>query len=125
MLDLQQIYNLLPAVYRVRDAEIADASGVGLDPIEQKELNDLLAKGTLTAQELARRNELQDKAERGPLKSLIAVIAEQIEVLEEHLWQSYDDHFIETCQEWVVPYIGDLVGVKGLWDAAASNFSLR
>ncbi len=125
MLDLQQIYKLLPAVYRIRDAELAAASGTGLDPIEQQELDNLLAIGTLTPQQLARRDELQDKAERGPLKSLVAVIAEQIEVLEEHFWQSYDDHFIETCQEWVVPYIGDLAGVKGLWDAAASNFSLR
>ncbi len=125
MLDLQQIYNLLPAVYRIRDAELAAASGTGLDPIEQQELNNLLAMGNLLPQQLARRNELQDKAERGPLKSLVAVIAEQIEVLEEHLWQSYDDHFIETCQEWVVPYIGDLVGVKGLWDGASPNFSLR
>jgi hypothetical protein len=125
MLDLQQIYSLLPAVYRIRDAEIAQASGTGLEPIEQQELDSLIALGSLTPQELARRNELQDKAARGPLKSLIAVIAEQIEVLEESLLQSYDDLFIETCQEWVVPYIGDLVGVRGLWDAAASTFSLR
>src|SRR5215467_9566030 len=110
MLDLQQIYKLLPAVYRIRDAEIAAASGTGLEPIEQQELDSLIALGSLTPQELARRNELQDKAARGPLKSLIAVIAEQIAVLEESLLQSYDDLFIETCQEWVVPYIGDLVG---------------
>ena len=68
---------------------------------------------------------LQDKATRGPLKSLFAIIAEQVEVLEESLLQSYDDLFIETCQEWVVPYIGDLVAVKGLWDSPDGSFSLR
>src|SRR5260370_41171781 len=49
-----------------------------------------------------------------PLKALLAVIAEQVAVLEEDLAQSYDDHFIETCAEWVVPYIGDLIGYRGL-----------
>lgn len=126
MLDLQQIYNLLPAVYRIRDAEIAANSGTGLDPVEQQELNDLLAiQGALSAQQAQRLAELHDKAQRGPLKSLMAIIAEQVEVLEESLLQSYDDLFIETCQEWVVPYIGDLMAVRGLWDGAADTFSLR
>jgi hypothetical protein len=26
----------------------------------------------------------------------------------------YDDWFVETCAEWVLPYIGDLLGVQGL-----------
>lgn len=126
MLDLQQIYKLLPAIYRIRDAEIAANSGTGLDQVEQQELEDLLAiQGPLSALQAQRLAELQDKAERGPLKSLMAIIAEQVEVLEESLLQSYDDLFIETCQEWVVPYIGDLMAVRGLWDGAASTFSLR
>ena len=69
--------------------------------------------------------ELQDKQQRGPLKSLIAIFAEQIEVLQESLFQSYDDLFIETCQEWLVPYIGDLVGVAGLADFPGTPYSLR
>jgi len=126
MLDLQQIYQLLPAIYRIRDAEIAADSGTGLDPVEQQEFAGLLAiQGPLSALEAQRLAALQDKAERGPLKSLMAIIAEQVEVLEESLLQSYDDLFIETCQEWVVPYIGDLMAVRGLWDGAASSFSLR
>ena len=126
MLDLQQIYNFLPAVYRIRDAEIAVELGAGLDATDQQQLNGLLAiQGPLTAEQTQQLANLQDKAQRGPLKSLIAVLAEQVEVLEESLMQSYDDLFIETCQAWVVPYIGDLVGVSGLWDGAASGFSLR
>ncbi len=71
--DAQKLYELLPAIYRMRDAE-----------------------------------------EGEPLRALLAVIAEQIGVLEEDLEQFYDDQFIETCNEWVVPYIGDLIGYRSL-----------
>lgn len=50
----------------------------------------------------------------GALKALVRVLAEQAEVLEEDLARLYDNHFIETCEEWVVPYIGALVGTRGL-----------
>src|SRR5205085_7988169 len=50
---------------------------------------------------------------------------EQLEVLQENIDQLYDDQFIETCAEWVVPYIGDLVGARGVRDVAASGFSAR
>lgn len=54
-------------------------------------------------------------AERGePLRALLAAIAEQVAVLEEDLAQLYDDQFIETCADWVVPYIGDLIEVRTL-----------
>lgn len=61
----------------------------------------------------------------GPLKALLALIAEQIAVLEENFEQLYDDQFIETCAEWVVPYIGDLVGARGLIVFPNAPFSQR
>ena len=67
--DLDRLYELLPAVHRVRDA-----------------------------------------AEGAPLRAYLGVIAEQIAVLEESLDQYYDDQFVETCSEWVLPYLGDLLG---------------
>jgi hypothetical protein len=70
-----RLYDLLPAIYRIRDAE------QGL-----------------------------------PLQALLDVIAEQVAVLEEDLAQLYDDQFVETCAEWVVPYIGNLVGARGIND---------
>src|SRR5262249_36607678 len=79
----------------------------------------------LSAQQAQRLAELKDKQQRGPLKSLVSIITEQIQILEESLLQSYDDLFIETCQEWVVPYIADLLGVEDLWDGKAAGFSLR
>lgn len=80
----ERLYELLPAIYRIRDAE-----------------------------------------QGGALKSLIAIIAEQVEALEENLAQSYDDHFIETCRNWVVPYIGDLVGYRALHGVAPGIASQR
>ena len=56
-------------------------------------------------------------ADRGyPLRALLRVIAEQVNVVDADIAQLYDNWFIETCQEWVVPYIGDLVGYTPLYD---------
>src|SRR5262249_26696238 len=60
-----------------------------------------------------------------PLKTFLSVIAEQVAVLRENLDQLYDDEFIETCSEWVVPYIGDLVGARGLFVFPGATFSQR
>lgn len=50
----------------------------------------------------------------GPLRELLAVVADQTAVLEDNLDQLYDDQFVETCAPWVLPYIGDLLGITGL-----------
>ncbi len=52
-----------------------------------------------------------------PLQALLRVITEQVGVMESNIAQSYENWFIETCEEWVVPYIGDLVGYQLLNDA--------
>ncbi len=57
---------------------------------------------------------IRDKEQGGQLKALLSVIADQVAVLEEDLSQLYDDQFIETCADWVVPYIGDLIGFRGI-----------
>jgi hypothetical protein len=49
-----------------------------------------------------------------PLRALLGVITEQVAIVEDDIAQLYDDWFIETCQDWVVPYIGDLVGYRML-----------
>ena len=71
-----RLYELLPAIYRIRDAE-------------------------------------QGK----PLQALLRVISEQVDVVEEDISQLYDNWFIETCEDWVVPYIGELVGYRPVPDA--------
>jgi hypothetical protein len=74
----EKLYNLLPEVYRVRDA------GQGY-----------------------------------ALRQLVEIIASQAEVLEESLEQLYDNHFVETAAPWALPYIGDLLGIRGLSQSGA------
>ena len=75
-----RLYNLLPAIYRIRDAECGQ-----------------------------------------PLRALLGIIEEQLEVLEEDINGLYDDWFIETSQEWVIPYIGDLLGVRMLHNVESTG----
>lgn len=94
--DVNRLYELLPAVYRIRDAELA--------------------------QQL---QEAEGLPQEGPLKALLTVIAEQVAVLEEDLAQLYDDQFIETCANWVVPYIGDLVSARRVFVFPGARFTER
>lgn len=81
----KKLYELLPALYRIRDAERGE-----------------------------------------PLKALIDVIARQAGVMEADIDQLYENWFIETCEDWVIPYIGDLLCVRGLHsDSAEAVFSQR
>src|SRR5690242_6345489 len=86
---IERLYQLLPAIYRIRDVEQGDGE------------------------------------QGGPLKALLSVVAGEIAVLEDNLAQLYDDQFIETCAEWVVPYLGDLLGARGLQAIAPGMFSQR
>ena len=52
-----------------------------------------------------------------PLRALLRVIAEQVEVVEDDIAQLYENWFVETCQDWVVPYIGALVGYRPVHEA--------
>jgi hypothetical protein len=56
----------------------------------------------------------RDAETGGPLRALLGVIAEQLDLVETDLEQLYDDWFIETCADWAVPYLGDLVGYRTL-----------
>lgn len=55
----------------------------------------------------------RDAEAGGPLRALLGVIAEQVAVVEADIERLYDNAFIETCDDWVVPYIGELLGVHG------------
>jgi hypothetical protein len=71
-----RLYELLPAVYRQRDAE-----------------------GGL------------------PLRSVLRVMEEQVEIVERDIGGLYENWFIETCEDWVVPYVADLVGYLPVHEA--------
>ena len=65
-------------------------------------------------------------AEQGyPLREFLAILAEQVAALDENIDQLYDDQFIETCAQWVVPYIGDLIGYRALHGVAPGVASSR
>lgn len=61
-----------------------------------------------------------DEEQGGPLAALLAVITEQADLIEADLEQLHRDWFIETCADWVVPYLGDLVGYRMLPGAQES-----
>jgi hypothetical protein len=71
-----RLYQLLPAIYRIRDHERGE-----------------------------------------PLRALLQVIAEQVNLVEGDVGRLYENWFIETCEDWVVPYLGELVGWEGVHDA--------
>ncbi len=62
--------------------------------------------------------------ERGfPLRAWLRVMASQVNVVEDDIAQLYDNWFIETCEDWVVPYIGDLVGWRLVQEAGLPGSS--
>ncbi len=68
---------------------------------------------------------IRDVQEGEPLRALCAVFAEDIAALGENLDQLYDDQFIETCTDWVAPYIGDLIGYRTLHGITERTRSAR
>ena len=50
----------------------------------------------------------------GVLRAIVQVIAKQAAILRRSQDSLWDDQFIELCNEWAVPYIGDLVATRML-----------
>jgi hypothetical protein len=116
--DGQKLLQLLPALYLLKDAKLAR-----LTADEAARLVDLkAAPPPLGAERQKELSQLLARA-RGPLHSLLMLIAEHVAAIEEDLEQLYDDLFIETCAPWVIPYIGDLIGfqeINGVVPSVAS-----
>jgi hypothetical protein len=121
----QTLFNLLPALYRLKDAEIARSRNL-LTPADQARLQVLQGLPTplppVQQQEL---DQLLAKQARGPLESLLMLVEEQLAIVAEDLDQFYDDQFIETCAPWVIPYIGGLIGFKEVHGVAPGVASPR
>jgi hypothetical protein len=79
-----QLFDLLPTLYRVRDADHGRA-----------------------------------------LEGLLQVLEREAGVVDRDIEQLYENWFIETCDPWVVPYIGDLLGVRRLHPVGPGAGSLR
>jgi hypothetical protein len=68
---------------------------------------------------------MRDEEQGFPLRALLRVITEQVNVVEEDVARLYENWFIETCDDWVVPYLGDLVGYRPVSDAGPSARASR
>ncbi|MBD2080943.1 hypothetical protein [Leptolyngbya sp. FACHB-17] len=68
--------------------------------------------------------QIRDAAEGEPLKALLAVIEQEVFAIEEDIDALYDNWFIETCVEWAIPYMGDLLDVRTLYASSFPTNSL-
>jgi hypothetical protein len=83
-ISVNHLYDLLPAVYRERDA----ASG-------------------------------------GTLRQYLEVLTDELAVVADAIDQLYDDLFVETAAPWVLPYLADLIGLRGLTGVATGGLTPR
>ena len=68
---------------------------------------------------------VRDGEQGEPLRALLATIEAEFERIEADTAGLYDNWFIETCDEWVVPYIGDLLGVRPIRAIESAGVSAR
>jgi hypothetical protein len=66
-----------------------------------------------------------DVAHGQVLRGLLGVVGTELDLLADDIAGLYDNWFVETCDEWVVPYIGDLLGVRGLVPVRGGAFTQR
>lgn len=65
---------------------------------------------------------VRDTAEGEPLRALLALIEQELLTIEGDISDLYDNWFIETCAEWAVPYIGDLLDVQEFYTARSQVY---
>jgi Phage tail protein (Tail_P2_I) len=63
---------------------------------------------------------VRDPSNNRALQALMEVLQSQYDALETNIGALYDAWFVETCPDWVVPYIAQLLGIKGLDEADAN-----
>src|SRR5262245_3518480 len=51
---------------------------------------------------------------RGQLEAYLEVVEQAFSAIHENIEALYDDLFIDTCDDWVVPYLADLLGTSHL-----------
>ncbi|MEJ2862577.1 phage tail protein [Actinomycetospora flava] len=56
----------------------------------------------------------RDAGAGGTLRALLGAVAGELAVLERDLQDLYDGWFVETCAEWLLPYLADLIGIEEL-----------
>jgi hypothetical protein len=64
---------------------------------------------------------IRDVEQGYPLRALMRVVGEQVSAIEDNIGQLYDNWFIETAQDWAVPYIAELVGYQPVGEAGITS----
>jgi hypothetical protein len=59
-----------------------------------------------------RSQDTDDFDQAGPLRELVNRIGEQAAILRRSIDRMWEDQSIETCDDWVIPYIGDLLATN-------------
>ena len=62
--------------------------------------------------------QMSDVCGGGALQALLRIMTEQADVVEDDIAALLDNWFIETCDDWTIPYIAELVGYKSVFDAS-------
>lgn len=57
---------------------------------------------------------LRDGASDEALRQFLEVLTDQAAVLDDAIARLHEDLFVETAAAWVLPYLGEVVGVRGL-----------
>ena len=55
---------------------------------------------------------IRDEESGAPLRALLALVESELRVVENDIEALYESWFVETAPEWVVPYLGSLVGKR-------------
>lgn len=74
--------------------------------------------GTRLYQLLPAHIRQRDAETGGPLAALLDIIGTQADALSADLARGYENLFIETCEDWVIPYLAGLLGTTPLYDAS-------
>jgi hypothetical protein len=54
----------------------------------------------------------RDEQQGKPLQAFLSILENELHVLEVDMEAMYDNWFIQTCDNWVVPYLADLLGIR-------------
>lgn len=68
---------------------------------------------------------IRDYEQGQPLRALMGIMEREAQAVELDIERLYNNWFIETCEEWVVPYIADLLAIPPLHTGGVGSFSLR
>src|SRR6476646_2241577 len=53
-----------------------------------------------------------DNQDAGPLREMVNRIAAQAAIVRRSIDRMWEDQSIESCDDWVIPYIGDLLATN-------------